>query len=121
MPSRPRPSPGRDILRVEARQALRLLEQEVPHALAVLVDDFKERDNGVLYVAATIYTERDSQKGIVIGRRGQMLKRIGQEARRELETFFERQVFLELWVKVRRNWRRSERDLREFGYDLRDG
>jgi len=97
-------------------QAMRLLEQEVPHAVAVMVQEFKERPNDVVYIAATIYVEKDSQKGIVIGRAGAMLKRIGKAARLALEHFLERRVYLELWVKVRKNWRRDERSLRELGY-----
>lgn len=99
-------------------QALRLLEQEVPHALAVVVEDFKERPNGVLYISANLYTEKPSQKGIIIGRKGNMLKRIGREARLVLEEFFGRRVYLDLWVKVRKNWRRNERYLRELGYRM---
>ena len=97
-------------------RALELLQQEVPHALAVVVQDYKPRENGVVYIAATIYTERESQKGIVIGRDGAMLKRIGQEARLSLEEFLQTKVYLELWVKVRKNWRRDERFLRQLGY-----
>jgi len=96
-------------------QALELLQQEVPHAVAVVVEEFKERPNDVLYIAATIYTERESQKGIVIGRGGAMLKRIGSKARGSLEPFFGRKVYLELWVKVRKDWRHDERFLREAG------
>lgn len=96
-------------------QALELLQQEVPHAVAVVVEEFKERPNDVLYIAATIYTEKESQKGIVIGRNGSMLKRIGSKAREALEPFFGRKVYLELWVKVRKDWRRDERFLREVG------
>jgi GTPase len=99
-------------------QLLRILEQEVPHAMAVVVEEFKERAPEVLYIAANIYTEKDSQKGIVIGREGAMLKRIGREARVALEQFFGSKVFLDLWVKVRKNWRRDERYLRELGYVL---
>jgi GTP-binding protein Era len=95
---------------------MRDLEQEVPYATAVAVQDFKERENGVLYISATIYTERDSQKGIVIGRGGSMLKRIGREARLELQEIWDRPVYLELWVKVLKNWRRNENDLRRLGY-----
>ena len=98
-------------------RALELLQQEVPHALAVIVQDFKPRENGVVYISATIYTERDSQKGIVIGHDGAMLKRIGREARLALEQFLETKVYLELWVKVRKNWRRDERFLRQLGYE----
>ncbi len=97
-------------------QALLHLRQEVPHALAVLVNEFKERDNGVLYIAANIYTEHDSQKGIVIGRDGEMLKRIGSDARESLEAFFGQKVYVDLWVKVRKNWRTNDTYLRELGY-----
>ncbi len=96
--------------------ALNALEQEVPHALAVVVQDFQERENGVLYISANLFVEKDSQKGIVIGRGGNMLKQIGRDARQELETFFETKVYLELWVKVRKNWRRNENYLRQLGY-----
>jgi len=98
-------------------RALELLQQEVPHALAVMVQDFKRRENGMIFIAATIYTERESQKEIVIGRDGAMLKRIGREARVALEQFLETKVYLELWVKVRKNWRRDERFLRQLGYE----
>ena len=98
-------------------RALELLQQEVPHALAVIVQEFKERENGVTYIAANIYTERESQKGIVIGQGGAMLKRIGREARVALEQFLETKVYLELWVKVRKNWRHDERFLRQLGYE----
>jgi GTP-binding protein Era len=99
--------------------ALRLLEKEVPHALAVMVIDFQERPNNVLYISAQLFVERDSQKGIVIGKNGAMLKRIGQQARQALEEMFECRVFLELWVKVRKNWRKDDRSLRQFGYSKR--
>lgn len=100
-------------------RALHVLQQEVPHSLAVVVDEFKERENGVLYISAYLYTEKESQKGIVIGRDGRMLKEIGRTAREALEAFFGRKVYLDLWVKVRKNWRRNENDLREFGFDVR--
>ena len=100
-------------------QVLRLLEQEVPHAVAVVVQEFKERPDGLIYISATIYTEKQSQKGIVIGRRGTMLKRIGREARADLERFLGCRVYLDLWVKVRKNWRRNEHYLRQLGYTLR--
>jgi GTP-binding protein Era len=95
---------------------MRTLQQEVPYAAAVAVQDFIERENGVLYISANIYVERDSQKGIVIGRGGSMLRRIGRDARLELQEIWERPVYLELWVKVLKNWRRSEEHLRRFGY-----
>ena len=99
-------------------QAMRLLSEEVPHALAVAVLEFKERPNGTVYIEANLFTEKESQKGIVIGRQGTMLKRIGQDARVALEEFLGRKVYLDLWVKVRKNWRRDERQLKELGYSL---
>ena len=100
-------------------QVLRHTRQEVPHAVAVVVEEFKERENDVVYVAANIFVERDSQKGIIIGRRGQMLRRIGAAARREIERMTGGQVYLDLWVKVRKGWRRDEKELRRLGYDVR--
>ena len=95
---------------------LRQLRQEVPHSLAVVVSEFKDREDGKLYIAATIYAEKGSQKGIVIGRSGSMIKKIGRAARKELERFFERQVYLDLWVKVRKNWRRDDQALKQLGF-----
>jgi GTPase len=98
-------------------QLMRHLEEEVPHATAVVVDEYKPRSDDALYIAATVYVEKESQKGIVIGGGGRMVKRIGTDARRELERFTGVRVFLDLWVKVRKNWRRNERFLRQLGYD----
>ncbi len=95
--------------------ALHYTHQEVPHATAVLIEEFLERPNGDLYVNATIWVEKDSQKPILIGKQGQMLKRIGAAARKELERFVGGHVFLDLWVKVRPNWRDREQDLQELG------
>ncbi len=89
--------------------------QELPFAVAVAVDDFKERP-GLRSILATIYVERDSQKAIIIGKGGQMLKAIGQEARLEMEARFGSRVYLELWVKVRPDWRQDDRALAELGY-----
>jgi len=89
-------------------QVLLHTHQEVPHAVAVVVDEYKERDEGITYIRAVIYVERESQKGILIGQGGAMLKTIGQEARRELERFVGGRVYLELWVKVRKNWRKKK-------------
>jgi len=97
-------------------QVLRLLHQEVPHAIAVVVDEFKERHEGLIYVGATIYVEKESQKGIVIGSGGSMLKKIGAAARAEIEHLLETKAFLELWVKVRPKWRRDDAALRNVGY-----
>jgi len=97
-------------------QALRLLQQEVPYALAVVIDEFTERRADLTYIAATIYVEKDSQKGIVIGSKGQMLKDIGAAARREMEAMLDTKVFLELWVKVREKWRQDDSALGHIGY-----
>lgn len=86
-------------------QALRFLQQEVPHSVAVSVDEFKERKRGPFYIGATIFVERDSQKGILIGKGGEMLRKIGMQARKEIERDLDHPVFLELWVKVRDDWR----------------
>ncbi len=99
-------------------KALLFLRQEVPHAIAVVVNEYKERSQKLVYISATIYVERDSQKGIVLGEGGRMLKRIGQAAREELEANLGRKVYLDLWVKVRKHWRKDENALRWFGYRL---
>jgi GTP-binding protein Era len=98
--------------------ALRRLRHEVPYALAVVVDEFKRRSEGMTYVGATIYVERDSQKSIVIGQGGKTLKDIGKAARMEIERLVDTRVFLELWVKVRPKWRKKEDELRRLGYAL---
>ncbi len=95
---------------------LQLTRDEVPHSVAVEVLDFKERDNGSIYISANIYVERESQKGIIIGAGGSLLKKIGAKARSELENFLGNKVYLELWVKVRADWRNREKDLRDLGY-----
>ena len=91
------------------------LLEELPYALNVVVENFADRP-GKTYVRALIYVERESQKGIVIGRRGGLLRKIGREARLQIEEFLQRPVYLDLWVKVRPGWRKKERDLEEFGY-----
>ena len=96
--------------------ALIHLRDEVPHAIAIRIDEFTERESGGAYIAATLFVERDSQKGIVIGRDGKMLKRIGTSARQEIEAMSSRKVFLKLRVKVRKNWRNDESALRRFGF-----
>jgi len=99
--------------------ALLKLRDEVPHGIAVRVDDFKERENGMAYIAATIFVERESQKGIVIGEGGKMLKQIGTKARQEIESMGGHKVFLELRVKVEKDWRNNENALKRFGYKLK--
>ncbi len=99
--------------------ALLLLRDEVPHAIAVRIDEFKERSEETAYIHATLFVERESQKAIVIGQGGQMLKKIGVQARQEIEAMSGRKVFLELRVKVEKNWRQREDILRRFGYKLK--
>ncbi|MBI5933897.1 MAG: GTPase Era [Chloroflexi bacterium] len=99
--------------------ALNHLRDEVPHGVAVRIDEFKERENGMAYIAATIFVERDSQKGIVIGEGGKMLKSIGSAARTEIESMGGRRVFLELRVKVLKDWRNDDEWLKRFGYKVK--
>ena len=90
-------------------------DKEVPYSTEVIVEKFDEKDKSI-HIMAVIYVERDSQKGIIIGRQGSQLKRVGAEARRDIETFFGKKVFLELYVKVESNWRNRDNKLRAFGY-----
>lgn len=99
--------------------ALLKLRDEVPHGIAVRVDEFNERPNGTAYIAATLLVERQSQKGIVIGEGGRMLKQIGTRARQEIEAMGGHKVFLELRVKVEKDWRNNEDVLRRLGYRLK--
>lgn len=101
-------------------QVLHLTRQEVPHAVAVTVEEFKERSPEMTYIAATIYVERETQKKILLGQGGQMIKKIGQAGREALEAFLGTRVYLDLWVKVRKNWRKDRHALRWLGYDLRE-
>jgi GTP-binding protein Era len=94
------------------------LRDEVPHGVGVRIDEFAERENGMLYIAATIFVERQSQKGIVIGEGGKMLKQIGSAARKEIEEMGGRPVYLELRVKVLKDWRNNEEALRRLGYKI---
>ena len=99
-------------------KALRLLSQEVPHGIAVVVESFKQRKNQELVdIEATIYTEKDSHKGIIIGKGGSMLKKIGTASRIDIEKFLQERVNLKLWVKVKKDWRDSKEMLRNFGYE----
>jgi GTP-binding protein Era len=96
--------------------ALLHLRDEIPHGIAVRIDQFQERDEHGAYIEATIFVERESHKGIVIGQKGAMLKKIGTTARMEIEAMNERRVFLDLHVKVRRGWRDDEQALKSFGF-----
>jgi len=102
-------------------QALHHLYQEVPHSVAVVVEEFHERREDLTYIEATIYVAKDTQKGIIIGEKGKMLKRIGTASRRETERLLGTKVYLELWVKVRKRWPRDEAALRYLGYTLPKG
>jgi GTPase len=95
---------------------LKSLDKEIPHGTAVEINRFKERDDGVVEIEATIYCEKESHKGIIIGKKGAMLKKIGMLAREDMEKFLDAKVFLQTWVKVKDNWRDSETDLRNFGF-----
>lgn len=94
---------------------LHATQDEVPHSIAVDLEEFTERDNGTIFIRATIYVERDSQKGILIGKGGAMLKQIGAAARPEIEMLLGAKIFLDLWVKVKRDWRNSIGALNQFG------
>ncbi len=97
-------------------KVLTLTRDEVPHSIAVEIEEFKNKSEGKVYLRAVIYTERDSQKGIIIGKNGQMLKAIGEEARKDIEAMIESSVYLDLWIKVKKNWRDSEKNLQQLGF-----
>lgn len=99
-------------------KALKCLSDEIPHGIAVYIDQMKERKSGdIIDIDATIVCERDSHKGIIIGKQGVMLKKIGSAARYEIERMMEIKINLKLWVKVRKEWRDSDMQLKNFGYD----
>ncbi|QJX75454.1 GTPase Era [Priestia megaterium] len=97
-------------------KVLHATREEIPHSIAVVMDSMQRRDNGAVYVGATIIVERDSQKGIVIGKQGKMLKEVGRKARADIEPLLGSKVFLELWVKVQKDWRNRASHLRDFGF-----
>ena len=102
-------------------QALRCLDEEIPHGIAVSIDQMKWRaDDSIVDIDATIVCERDSHKGIIIGKGGSMLKKIGSRARKEIEDLLETQVNLKLWVKVKKDWRDSDFLMKNFGYDKKE-
>ena len=92
------------------------LDKEIPHGTAVEVTKFSERDNSIIDMDVTIYCEKESHKGIIIGKRGAMLKKIGELARQDIERFMGTKVYLQTWVKVKENWRDSAAQLRNFGF-----
>ncbi len=105
------------IAEIIREKLLRLLNHEIPHGTAVEITRFSERENEIIDVTATIYCERESHKGIIIGKRGAMLKRIGELARNDIEKFMGTKVYLETWVKVRENWRDNDVLIKNFGYE----
>ena len=96
---------------------LRLLDREVPHGVAVGVERWNEREDGLIEINAVIYCEKASHKGIIIGKQGAMLKEIGRQARADIERMLDAKVFLELWVKVKEGWRNNQYQMRNFGYE----
>ena len=101
-------------------KALRLLSDEIPHGIAVTIEKMSQRKNGIMDIEASIICERESHKGIIIGKGGAMLKKIGSAARKEIEDMMETQINLKLWVKVRKEWRDSEIYMKNYGYDVKD-
>lgn len=96
---------------------LRLLDREVPHGVAVGIERWNEREDGLIEINAVIYCEKNSHKGIIIGKQGAMLKEIGRQARADIERMLDAKVFLELWVKVKEGWRNNQYQMRNFGYE----
>ena len=92
------------------------MSEEIPYSAAVQVEEFTERAQGKTFIRAVIYVERETQKGMIIGKNGRALRSIGKEARPEIEELIGKPVYLELWVKVRKNWTKHENDLRQLGY-----
>lgn len=95
---------------------LHLTREEIPHSIAVQIEDMRVEANGLVRISAVIYVERDSQKGIIIGKQGSLLKEIGKQARQDIEALLGSKTFLELWVKVKKDWRNQERVLRDLGF-----
>lgn len=95
---------------------LLLTREEVPHSIAVAIEDMKVQENGVVHISAVIFVERDSQKGIIIGKQGALLKEIGKRARQDIENLLGSRTFLELWVKVKKDWRNHESVLKDLGF-----
>ncbi len=105
------------VAEIVREKMLGLLDREVPHGTAVAVERMRERDDGLIEINATIYCEKKSHKGIIIGKSGSMLKKIGAQARADIEELLGTRVFLELWVKVKEDWRNNQYQMRNFGYE----
>lgn len=113
--------PERQLASEMLREKLLLcLDKEIPHGTAVVIEKMRQRDNGVLDIEATIYCERDTHKGIIIGKGGAMLKKVSSKAREDMENFFDCKVNLQTWVKVKEDWRNRDGLLRNFGFDSSD-
>ncbi len=97
-------------------KVLHLTREEIPHAIAVDVEEVTARKNGMVFIKATIYTERDSQKGIIVGKQGMMLRKVGALARTDIENLLGSKIFLDLWVKVKKDWRNKDSMLKSFGF-----
>ncbi|MCV4229751.1 GTPase Era [Virgibacillus sp. LDC1] len=95
---------------------LHMTREEIPHSIAVTIEDMRVEENGTVYISAVIFVERDSQKGIIIGKQGALLKEVGRQARQDIQRLLGSKIFLELWVKVKKDWRNQERVLRDLGF-----
>lgn len=95
---------------------LHMTREEVPHSIAVTIEDMKVESNGTVHISAVIFVERDSQKGIIIGKQGSLLKEVGKQARQDIQKLLGSKIFLELWVKVKKDWRNQDRVLRDLGF-----
>ncbi|MBP5196566.1 MAG: GTPase Era, partial [Bacteroidaceae bacterium] len=94
-------------------------DKEIPYSVEVVVEQFKEQEHSI-HISTVIYVERDSQKGIIIGHRGVALKRVSSEARKSLEKFFGKSIYLDVFVKVDKDWRSSSKAMKQYGYDISD-
>lgn len=97
-------------------KVLQLTHEEIPHSIAVVIENIEERESNAVFIQATIVTERKTQKGILIGKQGNMLKNIGKNARKDIESLLGSKVYLELWIKVQKDWRNKQTQLREYGF-----
>lgn len=97
-------------------KALQMTREEIPHSIAVVIENIEHREKGAVFIQAAVITERNSQKGIIIGKQGKMLKEIGQQARKDIEALLGTRIYLELWVKVQKDWRNRQSNLNEYGF-----
>lgn len=97
-------------------KVLQLTHEEIPHSIAVVIENIEKRESNAIFIQATIVTERSTQKGILIGKQGNMLKNIGKNARKDIESLLGSKVYLELWIKVKKDWRNKQTQLKEFGF-----